>query len=146
MALQTNQRQQMIKRIKQTIKLSIPSVTVSDAPLASGEPGIMLTIASVDVAHISLQPKTFNGFNVVAELSTSAAVGFPETELFLQLDTAAAGMSYDMAAIIMHNASKLGCSSIKVIASTASPAAANAVDANVTSEIANDAILGSVGA
>lgn len=146
MSLSTNSRQQMIKRIKQDIKFSMPAVVTTDAPQANGEPGIMLSIAGVNVSHIALSPRSFNGFQVVAELSSSAAEGFPETDLYLQLDTDAAGMNHNVAAQIVHNASKLGCSMIKMIASTASPAAANAIDANVTAEIPNDARLGAVGA
>jgi hypothetical protein len=146
MSLPTNSRIQMMKRLKQDIQYSIPSLTITDSPLSTGEPGIMLSVSGTDVAHVAIKGRDFNGFNVVADLSSSAAVGFPESELFLQIDTNAAGMDYNMAAKIMHNVSKLGCSINKVIASTASPAAANAVDANVTAEIANDARLGAVGA
>lgn len=145
MALATNTRIQMMKRLKRDIQLSIPSLVITDSP-AGSEPGIMLSVAGVDVAHASIKPKTFNGFNVVAELSSSAAEGYPESELYLQIDTNAVGMDYNMAAKIMHNASKLGCSLIKLIASTAAPDPANAIDSNVTAEIANDARLGAVGA
>lgn len=146
MALATNTKQQMIKRLKRDLELAHPEIAIVDSPDASGNPGLMLSIASVDVSHILLKSRSFNGFNVVAELSSSAAEGLPETDLFLQIDNNAAGMSYDVAAKIMHKAGKLGCSVIKLIASAASPAAANAIDANVTSEIANDARLGAVGA
>ena len=146
MSLPTNSRIQMMKRLKQDIQYSIPSLTITDSPLSTGEPGLMLSVAGVDVSHVSIKGRDFNGFNVVADLSSSAAVGFPESELFLQLDTNAVGMDYNMSSRIMHNVAKLGCSITKLIASTASPSPANALDANVTAEIANDARLGAVGA
>jgi hypothetical protein len=146
MALANNHREQLMKRLKRDIQLSIPSLVVADSPLSSGDPGIMLSVAGVDVAHVAIKRKSFNGFQVVAELSNSAAEGLPEHDAFLQLDTNAVGMDHNMSARIVHAVSKIGCASLKVIASTASPAPANAVDANVTAEIANDARLGAVGA
>lgn len=141
MALQSNTREQLAKRLSADLGLRFPEGSVALSAMTSGDPLITLTVSSVDVAVIAITRRTFNGFNVVAELSASAAEGLPEHISWLAVRT---DQSQTMTARLAAAVKMLGTSSMKLIFQAAVNASVIS-DSNVTAEIVNDARLGAVG-
>jgi hypothetical protein len=147
MSLASNHRFQLMKRLKRDMELAAPEFALSDESVDSGaNPALRLKIAGTDVALIAIRRKSFNGFQVVAELSSSSAEGLPEHDMWVQVDTDAAGVTVAKAAKIASMAAKIGCASMKLVFSTAAPAEAQLIEANISEDIGNDARLGATGA
>jgi hypothetical protein len=143
MALATNSRDQMAKRLQANLALRFPGYTIAASNDANGNPALILTNGSaVDVAAMSFVPRSFNGFNVVAELSSSAAVGLPETILMLAIRSDA---SQSVTSQIAMTAKGIGTSSM-TLAFPGSATVANAIDATQqVVEFVNDARYGAAG-
>jgi len=92
MALATNQRLQMAKRLQQSLQALAAEYTATLTADASGNPVVTLADPANSgalVAVLDLTPKQYNGFNIVNELSASAGQGYPESDLYLvMLDNA----------------------------------------------------------
>lgn len=143
MALASNTKEQLAKRLKQDLEKAAPELQVSALQAAAdGQPKLEIKDASdALIAIAQIKRKTFNGFNIVAELSSSAAEGLPEHECWLVLkDDQDQAMTAKLA-ILGH---RLGCASFKLVASAA-PAEGDAVEANVTLELGNDPRHGASG-
>jgi len=150
MARQSNQKDQLTRRLKQMCKRFLSDYTVGDLALTGAgfaQQGVTVTSSGgVLLALLAVKQRSFSGFNVVAELSSSAGEGLPEHELWVCEDSDASGMTNIFLARLMAVASKLGCSSIKFIDSTSTPAESVLTEANVDVEIPNSDQLGAVGA
>lgn len=146
MALATNARQQMARRLQQSLQLTCPEYQCSLSSDASGNPALQLQDPANDMANVAildLAPKSFSGFNLVAELSPSSAVGLPETDLYLViLDS----LKLDKMAKLMKAADRVGAASLKlcIMPSATHPvlSIADASDANLSIELPNDAQVG----
>jgi hypothetical protein len=141
MALANNTRDQLAKRLKQDLQLLAPEFTVAVSACADGNPSLTLSNAAGVQAYIAIKRRTYVGFNIVAELSASAAEGTPEHECWLDLNT---GLGLVEVVKLTKAAAGIGCSSLKVL-SSAAPADADLVDANVLADIPNDARVGYAG-
>jgi hypothetical protein len=136
-ALPSNLKQQIAKRLADAIQRldgDMKATAVADSTLKVEKAGATLAV-------ITLKTRSFHGYNIVAELSSSAGEGQPETELFIELNSAN-GIADNAKLIKLASAAQ--CSCMKVLESAA-PAEANAVDANVLAEIPNSPYLGAVG-
>lgn len=141
MALANNQRDQLAKRLKADIEVR-EGYTVDLSYLSSGDP--LLTIKNTSatiIAYCSIARRSFDGFNVVAELSSSAAEGLPEHVAYMLVDSDEADAVKAKLSVYAYS---LGCSSTK-LGFKAVIASSDLVDANVNAEIPNSARLGAVG-
>ena len=111
MPLANNQREQLVKRLEADIKLREPSFTVSREDAATGEVVLLVDSGSGVDAAFTISKRTFDGFNVVAELSSSAAEGLPEHIAWVAVDT---GASQILSMKYMQMAVDAGASSVKV--------------------------------
>lgn len=142
MALASNTKEQLAKRLKQDIEKLAPELSVSALQMAAdGQPKLEVKDGATTLAVCAIKRRTYKGFNVVAELSESAAEGLPEHECWVALKSDA---SLAHTAKLVKAASALGCSVTKLV-SSAAPAEADLVDASVTVELPNDARNGQVG-
>ncbi len=138
--MRTNQREQMAKRLKQDLEKLAPEFSVAPSTYNS-EPLLSISDNTGVVALAWLKPRSFEGYNIVAELSSDAGQGYPETELWLDVinSTSLARM-----AKLVKAATHIGASSFKLLTSAA-PATADLVDANVVEELPNDPRIGASG-
>lgn len=142
MALASNTKEQLAKRLKQDLEKLAPELSVSALQMAAdGQPKLEVKSGATTVAVCAIKRRTYKGFNVVAELSESAAEGLPEHECWVALKSDA---TLAQTAKLVKAASALGCSVTKLVSSSA-PAEADLVDASVTVELPNDARNGQVG-
>lgn len=143
MALASNQKEQLAKRLKQDIEKLAPELSVSALQAgADGQPKLEVKKSDGStLAVVAIRRRTYKGFNVVAELSESAAEGLPEHECWLCIKSTASMVE---TAKLVKAAAALGCSSLKLI-SDASPAEADLTEENVAAEMPNDARVGHVG-
>jgi hypothetical protein len=168
MSLATNTRVQMGKRLLQDLQLAVPQFTYTQSEYTDGNGAYDAILSITDssanpIALVAIVAKSFFGFNVVAELSSNAAVGLPETDCFFVMDTSIGSITYDSVAQMLHETFRLGAASTQIINQSAAHGftAMQALVfpgytipstpvtpsyANVTSTIANDARLGAVGA
>ena len=142
MALSSNQKEQLAKRLKADYELRSLGLTVElGAHSVSGDPLLTLKVGATVVALCLISRRSFVGFNVVAELSSSAAEGLPEHIAYLlQLNSNSQLLTAELAMV----AKQLGTSSIK-LGFKAAPVEADLTDANVAGEFANDARNGASG-
>ena len=141
MALMNNMREQLAKRLAADIPLRVPSMVVAQSVMASGDPMLTISVSGTAIAVAAITRRTYNGFNVVAELSASAAEGLPEHFCWMMIkDNQTQLVTAELAMI----AKQLGTSAVK-LGFVASPAEGSLVDASVSVEFANDARLGAVG-
>lgn len=142
MSLASNQKEQMAKRLKADLALLAPELAAASLQDSDSNPVIQLKDGSDVVALAAIKRRSFNGFNVVAELSASAGEGYPEHELWLAvIDTTTLARQTKLTKLC----AEMGCSSMKLVVTEAAPALADLVDANVSLELPNSARLGSVG-
>jgi hypothetical protein len=111
MPLANNQRDQLGDRLEADIKLREPGFTVTRDVGATGEPIFLVDSGSGVDAAFAISKRTFDGFNVVAELSSSAAEGLPEHITWVAVDT---GASQILSMKYMQMAVDVGASSVKV--------------------------------
>lgn len=137
MSLPSNLIPQLSRRAIATIQKLYPGYTVTALDTAT----LQVNTGGTVTAVIGFIQKSFNGFNIVAELSSSAGNGQPETECWLDLNTAASIQDSVQLSKVCAN---LGCASIKLVTSAA-PAATDLVDTNLIVEIPNSAELGASG-
>lgn len=83
MALATNQKEQMAKRLQADAQILAPEFAVSSTTDANGNPVVLFKSGATVIAEMAIVPRSFNGFQIVAELSSSAAQGLPENEMWL---------------------------------------------------------------
>lgn len=143
MALASNQKEQLAKRVKQEIEKLAPELTVSSVQAGSdGQPELTVKSNGTVIALLAVRRRTYKGFNIVAEISESAAEGLPEHELWLAVDDS---NTLVQNAKLLKASFALGCSGLKLIVTTAAPVEADLVEANVSAELPNDARNGFVG-
>lgn len=135
--LKSNETEQMIKRLKADLK-----IIAADLSSESDSESITLKSSGTAVAVIVLKRRSFEGFNILNELSSEVGQGFPEHEAYVVLKADAA---LAVIAKVVKATAAIGCSSMKIAQTSAAPAKADAVDANVVAELAADARLGAVG-
>lgn len=141
MALASNTREQLAKRLKADLQLRDPSLTVDSGLSAAGDPLLTVKNGATVEMTVLISRRSYNGFNVVAELSQSAAEGLPEHVCYAQILNTLGQLKTAKYAMFVK---QLGTSSMK-LSFDAAPAEANMTDANVAEEIANDARVGAVG-
>ena len=142
MALASNTKEQLAKRLKQDIEKLAPELSVSTLQAAAdGQPKLEVKSGSTTVAVCAVKRRTYKGFNVVAELSESAAEGLPEHECWVVIKSDA---TLSQTAKLVKAASTLGCSVTKLVSSE-EPSESDLVDSSVTVELPNDARVGQVG-
>jgi len=146
MARQSNYKEQLFRKFKRSMSQLAPSFTLVDSRLSDNSPAATIKIGATAVAYAAIQPLALVGFNVVAELSTSAGEGFPEHSFLLYFDTDASGMDEAQAGLLAAIARDSGCSSLKIYSNTSAPAAAAVIDGNLKYELSASAEAGSVGA
>jgi hypothetical protein len=143
MALSSNSKEQIAKRLKANLGLRFPGYSVASAVDTNGNPALILTNASaVDVAAFVVARRSFVGFNVVAELSASAAEGLPEHVLMVACRSDASQL---VTADIFMSAHEMGTSSLTLAFPAAATVAAAIDTAQQVQEFVNDARLGAVG-
>lgn len=138
MALKSNQTEQMAKKMQQTLQKLAPEFTIELADVS-----VTVKSAGAVIALIKMSRRSFDGFNIAYELSTSAGQGFPEHECFFAFKSDQAMEACVKISKAVFNA---GCSEVKFIKTASAPVDADLVDANVSSVIPNDAFNGSIGA
>jgi hypothetical protein len=136
MALKSNHTDQMAKRLEQDLKLLAPELSIK----LKADGLIEIKKAAAVLALAKLKRMSFDGFNIVAELSGSAGEGFPEHQAWLVIKNDA---TLGEIAKLVKAVAAAGAAELKVVESAA-PAEADMVEANATS-IPNDARLGAVG-
>ena len=142
MPLANNQREQLAKRLKADIELRESDWVVTTSTATGGEPVLEVDNGSGDIAFFAISKRTYAGFNVVAELSSSAAEGLPEHITWLAVDTGASQLE---TAKLMKIASDLGASSIK-LAFQATVDSTDVLDeAKVVAELPNNTRSGASG-
>jgi hypothetical protein len=146
MALANNQRFQLMKRFKRDLQIVGPEYFQSDDALANGDPALKLALSSGGpvVAYVAITRKTFNGFQVVAELSSSAAEGLPEHDMWLAIDNTAIDVL--KMAKLSSFAHRIGAASLKIVSAGAPPTSASIAESNVSLELPNDPRIGASGA
>lgn len=142
MALASNTKEQLAKRLKADIELRDASLTVVSEVAASGDPVLTIKSGATVVGLCQISRRSFSGFNVVAELSSSAAEGLPEHVAYLlQLNTNTQLLTAKLAVVVK----QLGTSSVK-LGFKAAPVIADMVDDTyVSEEIPNDSRAGASG-
>jgi hypothetical protein len=151
MSLATNTRIQLGERLQADLRLREPSWTISTAyalgttPTGpnAGDPLISVVVSGSLVAEVALSAMQFNGFNVVAELSSSAAQGLPETVAYLLTDTTQSQLvTQKLGAYVK----QLGTAALNVgFVASASINEAAFVPSNIAFTIVNDARSGAAG-
>lgn len=134
MALANNQRLQMAQKLQADLKISMGLVIQMQDD--NGNPAMV----GSDVAF-EIRQRQYNGFQMLAELSSSSAQGLPEHELWFVANN---DLTLDAMAKYSKLAFSVGASSVKLVLSDA-PALEDMIDANVVAEIPNDIRLGAVG-
>jgi hypothetical protein len=153
MALATNTRYQLAARLVADLQLTNGmTVTQSQTLGNGGNPGCpvagdpLLTVfnsAGTKIALISVDQLTFNGFNVVAELSSSAAVGLPEHTIYLLENSANTQLDTSLLAATVK---RMSTATIKFgFTAVGNLTEANLSDANIAYQLPNDARLGASG-
>jgi hypothetical protein len=144
MALANNHRDQLAKRLKADILLREPSWAIVQSTSAAGDPLLLISSGGTNLALCQIARRSFNGFNVVAELSSSAAEGLPEHIAYMLVDTAASQANATKLAMMVK---MLGTSSVQMgFVANGSLTEANLTAGNVSYEMGNDARNGAVGA
>lgn len=141
MSLASNTSDQLAKRLKADLQLRDASLTVDMSLNAAGEPLLTVKNGATVEACIALQRLSYNGFNIVAELSSSAAQGLPEHVCYLQILNSLGQLKAAKYGMFVK---ALGTAALK-LSFNAAPGEANMTDANVAEQIANDARLGTAG-
>jgi hypothetical protein len=126
MALASNMKRQLARKLTDDMTALNPAYTV----------------AAQDTAAMQIKRRAFIGFNIVAELSSSAGEGFPEHECWLVVKSTQDPLTV---AQLMKAADLAGCSVVKFGEVTAAPALADLIDANIVAEIANNPRMGQTG-
>ena len=151
MALATNTRFQLADRLQADLQLQGYTVSKSltlgtgsgGAPQANDPLLTVLNASSVEVALIAIDQRHFNSFNVVAELSQSAAEGLPEHITYCLMNSADTQLDSVLLAAIVK---RLGTSSVKFgFVAVGNLSENNMTDANVAYELANDSRSGASG-
>lgn len=142
MPLANNHREQLAKRLKADLELRFPTYTVTASTAATGEPILAVNDGSSDIAYLAVSKRTFDGFNVVAELSSSAAEGLPEHVTWLAVDSGESQLSTSQ---LVHAASKLGTSSLKLAFEASVDSSDVLDDSKIVAELVNDARNGASG-
>ena len=141
MALASNTKEQLAKRFQADLGIREPALVVEPSVMANGDPMLTIKSAGVAISVAAIQRRSFNGFNVVAELSASAAEGLPEHVLMIMIKNNQTQLVTSKLAMY---AKQMGTSSVK-IGFTAAVGEADLIEANVAQEIPNDARLGASG-
>jgi hypothetical protein len=150
MALATNTRFQLADRLNADLVLAGYTVTASltagtgsgGAPQAN-DPFLMVSLGGTNQAAICISQRHYNSFNVVAELSSSAAEGLPEHVAYVLINSAASQLNTANIAAI---AKRLGTSSMKLaFTAVGNLTEANMTDAAVSVEMPNDPRNGASG-
>lgn len=142
MALQSNHKDLLAKRLKQELSLLAPELSAKTLADADSDPVIELKDGANVVALAAIKRRTFTGFNIVNEISASAGNGYPEHELWLAVKN---DISFERLAKLTKATSSMGCSTWKFIKTVAAPALADITEANVSLEMPNDARVGHSG-
>lgn len=149
MSLANNQRDQLAKRLKADVALREPtwtadiSLCAGGAVPAAGDAFLTIKAAGTVIAVAAVARRTFNSFNVVAELSQSAAEGLPEHFVYILVDNGASQAVTSKLAIL---AKQLGTSSVAFgYVATGNLDEAHMTSAAISFEYGNDARLGASG-
>jgi hypothetical protein len=142
MALATNTLLQIQKKLQAILVARFPGYVVSPSVDANGNPALILNDGSADRAAMAIVQRSYNGFNVVAELSASAAVGLPETVIMLAIRSDATQV---LTADIAMSVKEMGTSSMTFAFPAAATVAAAIDPAQQVQEWVNDAFLGASG-
>lgn len=142
MPLANNQREQLGKRLKADIQLRKASLTLTESVATGGEPVILVSAGGDEEAAFAVSKREFSGFNVVAELSSSAAEGLPEHITWLAVDTGATQL---FAAEMMQLAVDVGASSVKLVFEASITAASVLDESKVAKELEANARTGASG-
>lgn len=151
MALATNTRFQLADRLSAdlsttngyVVTASMTAGTGSGGAPQANDPLLMVSLAGTNQALICISQRHFNSFNVVAELSSSAAEGLPEHVAYVLINSAATQVN---TALISAIAKRLGTSSIKLAFTAVGNLDENHMtDAAVSFELANDSRNGASG-
>jgi hypothetical protein len=142
MALASNMKRQLARKLTDDMTALNPAYTVAAQDTAAGDPSLLISTGGVAIAAMQIKRRAFIGFNIVAELSSSAGEGFPEHECWLVVKSTQDPLTV---AQLMKAADLAGCSVVKFGEVTAAPALADLIDANIVAEIANNPRMGQTG-
>jgi len=142
MPLANNQREQLAKRLKADIELREPDFIVTPETASTGEPILKIEDSGGTIAFAAISKREFAGFNVVAELSSSAAEGLPEHITWLAVDS---GESQLVTSRLIVAVRDIGTSSLKLAFEASVDNTDVLDDAKVVAELPNNARAGASG-
>jgi redox-regulated HSP33 family molecular chaperone len=145
MSLATNTRFQMAEKLRLNFYKRFFSQGYQISEIGNATDGsVMVSISSAGtvIAACALKPFQFNGFQVVAELSASAAQGLPETQAYLAIATT---QGQQFTAQVSMAVKEIGSAVVnQIFQSTVTPT--NVVDDTLVAyQWGNDSILGASG-
>jgi len=136
--MKSNQSEQMAKRLKSELQALAPELTCT---ILDSE--VTVFDGATVIALIKLARRTFDGFNIAYELSSEVGQGFPEHDCWFAVKS---DITRSRFARVSKAVFAVGCSEVKLIETSASPAESDLADANVVVVIPNDGRIGSIGA
>lgn len=142
--MRSNQTDQMARRLQQFLAKQAPELTSTIGIAADGvSPLLTIKASGSTVALCRLNRRSFVGYNIVGELSSDMAQGFPEHECWLSIISAMAADRVSKLAIIT---AKVGCADF-YLSQSATPAESDMATSsgNFLLNLSNSAELGSVG-
>lgn len=142
MAMASNQSEQMAKRLKADLEKLAPEFAARMTATAANEPVVELKDGATVIALIAFKRRSFSGFNIVAELSSSAGEGYPEHECWLVVKD---DQSLTTMAKLTKAATSASASSLKICVEASADIADIGDESKVDAEIGNDARLGATG-
>lgn len=148
MARAYNMKFQLMTRFKRAMQVLQPAYTLVDDTLADGSPAVLIYQGATVFAYAAIDPMSFNGFNIVGEISSSAGEGTPEHTFMLYFQTNAAPSTFDVTGVITGLAMRVGCSNTQIYGNTTVPAAGGAVlsAGNLVQDVPNSDQSGASGA
>lgn len=123
-----------------------PSFTLAQTSLSDGSPALEIRSGATLIALAAIQPRSFSGFNIVGDISSSAGEGTPESVAKLYVDTDASGATRSVEALLFSLVAKVGCSATELYEGTAAPAEAALIPSNLQQTLAGSAEMGFTGA
>jgi len=147
MARAYNVKYQLMTRFQRFMQVLAPSYQLVNDTLADGSPAVYINDSNgAPLGYAAIDPRSFSGFNIVAEISQSAGEGTPEHIFMLYFQTNAASIGYDVTGLITALAARIGCSSTQIYLNTTVPSSAVLIPANLKQDIPASAEDGASGA
>jgi hypothetical protein len=146
MARPSQQKFRLMKVFKRAMANLAGSYTLTDTTLADGSPAVLIASGGTTFGLAAIQQKSYSGFNIVGDISTSAGEGNPEHNFKLHFKSNASPATIDATSLVSILAARTGCAACQIYLSTNTPAEAELTDANLKQTIAVSSEMGQIGA